>query len=91
MHFLFIHFEKHLQVRHAGGFVGDQPPHPGSSLLDVAVRELKSSWVPLAAAASTFQHGGILLVLCVGLWVVGDCGLRVCLICNSGQSLETAV
>lgn len=47
-------------------------------VLDVAVRELKSSWVPLAAAAPVFQPGGILLVLSVGLWVVGHCGLRVC-------------
>lgn len=46
-------------------------------VLDVAVRELRSSWVPLAAAAPTFQHGGVLLVLPVGLWVLGDCGLRV--------------
>lgn len=41
-------------------------------ILDVAVRELKSSWVPLAAAVSVFQHSGVLIVL---WWAVGGGGL----------------
>lgn len=71
--------------------MGDATPTYGMLSLDVAVRELKSSWVPLAAAAShsgVRPHCGVSGFACFLCWAVGGGGalgsshcLRCCSSC----------